>query len=133
MPPPTLLLGTLYGHELYGSLAGVELHGRAPSTTAAVPTRILSSCGAPAPAPSATSATCATSADEVAPRRNLPCEIARSPDELGCTSLNLVWEWFLLEVAGAMPPAALWATIQEPIAPSARRRIRAARAALRRA
>ena len=111
--PPTLLLGTLYGHELYGSLAGVELHGRAPSTTAAVPTRILSSCGAPAPAPSAT---CATSANEVAPRRNLACEIARSPDELGCTSLNLVWEWFLLEVAGAMPPAALWATIQEPIA-----------------
>ena len=130
MPPPALLLGTLYGHELYGSLTGVELHGRAPSTTAAVPTRILSACGAPAPAPSATAA---TSADEVAPRRNLPCEIARSPDELGCTSLNLVWEWFLLEVAGAMPPAALWATIQEPIAPSARRRIRAARAALRRA
>ena len=77
------------------------------------------------------------------------------PDELRCTSLNLVWEWFLLEVAlanpspyphpdpdpnpspspnpnpnpnlnpnpnpnqvaGAMPPTALWATIQEPIAP----------------
>ena len=55
--PPTLLLGTLYGHELYGGLGGVELHGRAPHSTAAVPTRILSSCGAPSP----------LSADEVAP------------------------------------------------------------------
>ena len=55
--PPTLLLGTLYGHELYGGLGGVELHGRAPHSTAAVPTRILSSCGATSP----------LSADEVAP------------------------------------------------------------------
>ena len=28
-----------------------------------------------------------------------------------------VWDWFLLEVVGAAPPAALWVTVQEPIAP----------------
>ena len=38
--------------------------------------------------------------------------------------LTSVWDWFLLEVVGATPPAALWVTVQEPIAPSARRRIR---------
>jgi hypothetical protein len=42
--------------------------------------------------------------EQLAPRRDLPCEIAIFPEELRCSSLNLVWEWFLLEVAAAMPP-----------------------------
>ena len=45
--PPTLLLSTLFGHDLYGSLAGLELQGRAPATTAALPTRVLSACVTP--------------------------------------------------------------------------------------
>ena len=80
VPPPTLLLGTLYGHELYGSLGGLELHCRAPTTTSAIPTRILSSCSA-------------TPMDLIAPRRDLPCEIATFSEEIRCASLNLVWEY----------------------------------------
>ena len=38
----------------------------------------------------------------------------------------LIWEWFLLEIAGAAPPAVLWTTVQEPIVAWARPRIRAA-------
>ena len=44
--------------------------------------------------------------------------------------LVLVWEWFLLEVAGAAPPALLWATEEEPILVSVRPLIRTALASL---
>merc|ERR1719380_518745 len=52
------------------------------------------------------------------------------PEATERANLALVWEWFLLEVVGAAPPALLWTTVQEPIVPSARRRIRESLAAL---
>ena len=41
-------------------------------------------------------------------------------------SLQLIFEWFLTEVASAAPPAVLWATVQEPIAARVRPQIRQA-------
>ena len=110
-----LLLRTCCGFDLWGNLDGLELRDRIPSLTALLPTRL----------PSPSTRTSSAHLDE------LPHAFQHLPEELPRATLTLVWEWFLLEIAGAAPPATLWATIQEPIAPLARPRIRAALASLR--
>lgn len=112
-----LLLRTLFGFELWGNLSGVELLGRAPTYTADIPTSILFSC-----------TNCAST--QVSSDLNGPLA-ASFPEDLERQTLVLVWEWFLLEVAGAAPPNVLWSTLQEPIIPLARPRIRLAEAELR--
>jgi hypothetical protein len=110
-----LLLRSLFGFDLWGRLGGVELHGRAPSTTAVVPARMLATC-------SCTAA--------------LPCLNRGAnlfPEHFTRASLVLIWDWFLLEVVWALPPTVLWATIQEPISRSARPRILRALTGLRQA
>ena len=45
-----LLLRTLFGFDLWGSLRGIELRGQPPASTAVLPASILSRCdGAAAP------------------------------------------------------------------------------------
>ena len=113
---PSLLLLTLFGQPLWGNLTGLELRGRPPAFTAAIPMRLLSAShqsGLP-PVHAAVA--------------QLECAVF--PEHLGRRSLALVWEWFLLEVAGALPPTVLWATVNEPILRSSRPHIRAAIALL---
>ena len=110
--PAVLLLRTLFGFELWGGgLEGIELRDRAPTGTAAVPARVLSAC-----APS-----------QGDPRLGA---CACFPEGFEHGTLTLMYEWFLVEVVGAAPPAVLWATVQEPISVMARPRIRAAASAL---
>ena len=108
-PDPVLLLRTLFGFNLWGNLDGLELRGQPPSCTADLPTGVIFSC-----------ATCQN-----------PDGHFLFPEHFDRPSLILVWEWFLLEVVGAAPPAVLWASFQEPVAAWARPRIRAAEAAMR--
>ena len=111
---PILVLQTLFGSDLWGGgLVGIELRGGSPTATLPIPSRILSKCKL---------------SDDVASSNSsasLPT-VRRLPEDFERASLVLIWEWFLLEVAGAAPPAVLWATIQEPISTSSRPRIRTA-------
>jgi hypothetical protein len=111
--PPVLLLRTLFGFELWGNLDGLELQNRAPSLTNDVPTGTLFNCCPPSAVGNSA--------------------LESFPDAFDPSSLLLIWEWFLLEVAGSVPPALLWVRMQEPIAAWVRPRIRAAEAALREA
>ena len=121
-----LLLRTLFGVQLWGNLNGLELLEQAPAYTTNIPTHILS-----------TGFQFRGSGDTDTP------EESWEPDSLEMSSaasfaedferahLVLIWEWFLLEVAGAAPPAVLWTTIQEPIRAWARPQIRQIEAQLR--
>jgi len=131
-PPGVLLLGTLFGSEMYGNLGGLELHGRPPTLTPPLPERVLAACkAAPAPPSSSSGASssppspgggrgadyAAMSASTAAPTPSR-LEGAVFAGDVTAATLTLVWEWFLLEVAGAAPPAVLWATIQVLLAPT---------------
>jgi hypothetical protein len=83
-----LLLRTLFGFNMWGNLSGLELLEREPTYTTDIPAGILFAC----PASST--------------------RWAGFPEDFDCASLVLIWEWFLLEVAGAAPPAVLWATVR---------------------
>jgi hypothetical protein len=107
-----LLLRSLFGFDLWGNLIGVELLEREPSTTVDIPTEILLACSDH------------TSGSMKSAERSFPEHFRRE-------SLVLIWEWFLLEVASAAPPAVLWSTIQEPIVAWARPQIRSAEESLR--
>jgi hypothetical protein len=80
--PTVLILRTLFGFDLWGNLAGLELRDRAPSFTADVPPGILISCAA---------------------SRRFQHHPS-FPEGFERASLVLIWEWFLLEVGGAVPP-----------------------------
>ena len=83
-----LLLRTLFGFDLWGSLRGIELRGQPPASTAVLPASILSRCdGAAAPPLLAFPAE--------GPRVQLSCCFAERFDR---ASLLLAFEWFLLEV-----------------------------------
>ena len=110
-----LLLRTLFGFQLWGNLnSGLELLERAPAYTTDIPTSILFTCTGTSRLVDASTGGGAS-----------------FPEDFDRPSLVLMWEWFLLEVAGAAPPAVLWSTVQEPIAAWARPRIRQAEAAIR--
>jgi hypothetical protein len=115
-----LLLRTLFGFQLWGNLNGLELLERAPAYTTDIPTSILFTC---------MGASTSRLVDAQAAAAAGGC----FPEDFDRASLVLIWEWFLLEVAGAAPPAVLWTTVQEPIATWARPQIRQAEAALVRA
>ena len=128
--PAVLLLGTLCGFDLWGNLDGIQLRERTPTCTAILPSHLLGSCLAPLPQRARLAASVSSSAHAASVP---PLQRACFPEAFERASVVLMWEWFLLEIVGAAPPAVLWATVQEPIAPLVRPRIRTAMASLRQA
>jgi hypothetical protein len=108
-----LLLRTLFGVQLWGNLNALELLEQAPAFTTNIPTHILNTCTGWYKGGLTMTAS------------------ASFAEDFERASLVLIWEWFLLEVAGAAPPAVLWTTIQEPIRAWARPQIRQVEARLR--
>jgi hypothetical protein len=108
-----LLLRTLFGVQLWGNVNALELLEQAPAFTTNIPTHVLNTCtGWYKGGLTVTASACFA-------------------EDFERDSLVLIWEWFLLEVAGAAPPAVLWTTIQEPIRALARTQIRQVEATLR--
>jgi hypothetical protein len=106
--PGVLVLSNLHGINLYGNIAGVQMLERAPAYSTLLPSSILLRCNESRRSPS----------------------LGSFPEDFERKSLILVWDWFLLEVAGAAPPTVLWSTIREPVARSSRQRIRRAEESL---
>ena len=79
-----LLLRTLFGFQLWGNLnSGLELLERAPAYTTDIPTSILFTCTGTSRLVDASTGGGAS-----------------FPEDFDRPSLVLIWEWFLLEVAG---------------------------------
>ena len=141
-PSSVLLLRTLFGFDLWGNLDGLQLRDRAPSLTAVLPTRVLTTCTAPPSSRTSLSTpgrprtrhplrrALEIEAERLASSASTPSSpstssaLPRFPEAFERSSLTLIWEWFLLEIAGAVPPTVLWATVHEPIVQTARSQVR---------
>jgi hypothetical protein len=108
-----LLLNTLFGVQLWRNLSALQRFEQAAACTTNIPTQILKTC---------------TGSNKGGLTVIASASFA---EDFERASLVLIWEWFLLEVAGAAPPAVLWTTFQEPIQAWARPQIRQAEKTLR--